>query len=85
MTEIGTSGHIAVHVIEDDHGEPYIRIEQVELGEIVDLPDLPTAREVWYLLSEAIARMRNGQPSESYWIDTGSGPGAVAPLRPERG
>lgn len=77
--EIGTSGHISVQLIDDEYGELMIRVEQTELGEIIDLPDLATAREVWYLLSEAMARMVAGQAT--YWIDTGSGPGAVVPLR----
>lgn len=82
MALIGESGQIAVHLVEDDEGEPMVRIEQKELGEIVDLPDLATAREVWYILSEAMARMVTTQAGGTYWIDTGSGPGAVVPLRP---
>lgn len=53
---IGASGHIRVHVIADGSDEPVIRIEDERLGELVDLPDVATAREVQTLLGEAVRR-----------------------------
>lgn len=51
---IGTSGHIAVHLISTSTGDPAFVVEQTQLGELVDLPDLATAREVHDLLGRAI-------------------------------
>lgn len=53
-TLIGTSGHLAVHLIQDGTGDPGFMIEHQQLGEVIDLPDLATAREVHALLSRAI-------------------------------
>lgn len=53
-TLVGTSGHVAVLLVYTDTGDPAFCIEQVQLGELVDLPDLATAREVHQLLGQAI-------------------------------
>lgn len=53
-TLVGKSGDVAVHITHGEHGDPRFVIEQIELGEIIDLPDLATAREVYHLLGRAI-------------------------------
>jgi hypothetical protein len=77
---VGASGHIAVHRVTTSTGDPAFCIEQVELGEVVDLPDLATARELYDLLGLAIAQasavnMVQSYPDGGQWLDTGSGMG----------
>lgn len=53
-TLIGKSGNIAVHLLSGEAGDPRFVIEHIELGELIDLPDLATAREVFHLLGRAV-------------------------------
>lgn len=82
MALIGSSGHLKVHLMYDD-GDTSIQIEDAELGELLILADIPTAREVRALLDQAIERVCpptnpfDRVPHVTGWIDTGSGPGWV--------
>lgn len=53
-TLVGKSGDVAVHLLQGETGDPRFVIEHMELGELIDLPDLATAREVFHLLGRAI-------------------------------
>lgn len=53
-TLVGKSGDVAVHLVPSPEGDPKFVIEHMELGELIDLPDLATAREVYHLLGRAI-------------------------------
>lgn len=54
QTLVGTSGHIAVHIAPGQDGDPQFLIEEMINGELISLPDLATAREVYNLLGKAI-------------------------------
>lgn len=51
---IGKSGHFAVHLVPEEPGEFRIMLEHMQNGEIIDFPDLATARECYHLIGGAI-------------------------------
>lgn len=68
---VGKSGNIAVHLVPTDTGDPRFVLEHIQLGELIDLPDLATAREVHALLGHAIMKAQIRMILDARSLDNG--------------